>query len=133
MYCLDKLRFSWYALREGDKNYRPLPVTLTIGPDLARPLHSVWSVIESHADRLERLYRQQSGITFEVMGGEKEPALVVRVPLARSAHALQVLLRGKEVRYYWLRDGEPLEVDPKEARVDRAVYLLLAELAAQDF
>src|SRR5262249_55986569 len=70
MYCLDKLRFSWYALREGDKNYRPLPVVLTIGPDLARPLHSVWSVIESQADRLDRLYRQQSGITIEVMAGE---------------------------------------------------------------
>src|SRR5438874_13417818 len=25
MQCLDKLRLSWYALREGDKNYRPLP------------------------------------------------------------------------------------------------------------
>jgi hypothetical protein len=132
MHCLDKLRFSWYALRGGDKNYRPLPVDLTIGPDLARPLHLVWSEIETHADRLDRLYRQQSGITFEVMAGEHGPALAVKVPLAKSDHALQVLLRGKDVRYYWLHDGEPLEVDPKEDRVDRAVYLLLAELAAQD-
>jgi proteasome lid subunit RPN8/RPN11 len=132
MHCLDKLRFSWYALRDGDKNYRPLPVDLTIGPDLARPLHLVWSVIETHADRLDRLYRQQSGVTFEVAEGEKGPALSVKVPLAKSAHALQILLEGKEVRYYWLRDGEPLEVDPKEARIDRAVYLLLAELASQE-
>jgi Prokaryotic homologs of the JAB domain len=132
MHSLDKLRFSWYALREGDKNYRPLPVDLTIGPDLARPLHLVWTVIESHADRLDRLYRQQSGITFEVMAGEQGPALAVKVPLAKSEHALQILLDGKEVRYYWLRDGEPLQVDPKEDRIDRAIYLLLAELAAQD-
>jgi len=132
MQCLDKLRLSWYALREGDKNYRPLSVVLTLGPDLARPLHSVWSVIEIHADRLDRLCRQQSGIAFEVVTGERGPALAVTVPLARPGHALRVLLRGKEVHYYWLRDGEPLLVDANEARVDRAVYLLLAELAAQD-
>src|SRR5439155_1493296 len=74
MQCLDKLRLSWYALQGGAKNYRPLPVALTIGPDLARPLHAVWSVIESHADRLDRLCRQQSGITFEVVAGEQGPA-----------------------------------------------------------
>lgn len=130
MQCLDKIRLSWYALREGDQNYRPLPVALTIGPDLARPLHSVWSVIETHADRLDRLCRQQSGVTFEVVAGERGPALAVKVPLAEPSHGLRVLLQGKDVQYYWLREGEPLLVDPKEARIDRAVYLLLAELAA---
>lgn len=131
MQCLDKLRLSWYALREGDKNYRPLPVVLTIGPDLARPLHCVWPVVETHADRLDRLCRQQAGITFEVVAGERGQALAVTVPLAEASHLLRVVLEGKEVRYFWLRDGELLRVDPKEARVDRAVYLLLAELAAQ--
>jgi hypothetical protein len=131
MQCLDKLRLSWYALRENEKSYRALPVVLTLGPDLARPLHCVWSVIETHADRLDRLCRQQSGITFEVVAGELGPALAVTVPLAEAGHTLRVLLEGKEVRYYWLRDGELLLVDPKEARVDRAVYLLLAELAAK--
>jgi Prokaryotic homologs of the JAB domain len=132
MQCLDKLRLSWYALREQEKSYRPLPVVLTLGPDLARPLHRVWSAIESHADRLDRLCRQQAGITFEVVAGELEPALALTVPLAETGHALRVLLEGNEGRYYWVRDGELLLVDPKEARIDRAVYLLLAELAAQD-
>lgn len=131
MQCLDKLRLSWYALREGDKNYRRLPVLLTLGPDLARPLHRVWSVLETHADRLDRLCRQQSGIRFEVVAGERVPALAATVPLAEAGHGLRVLLEGKDVRYYWLRDGELLLVDPKEARIDRAVYLLLAELAAK--
>jgi proteasome lid subunit RPN8/RPN11 len=131
MQCLDKLRLSWYALQEGDKNYRPLPVTLTLGPDLARPLHVVWSVIENHAERLDRLCRQQAGVSFEVVAGEEEPALAVTVPLAELGHALRVLLKGKQVQYYWVRNGEPLLVELKEARVDRAVYLLLAELAAQ--
>jgi hypothetical protein len=131
MQCLDKLRLSWYALGEGDKHYRPLPVTLTLGPDLARPLHPVWSVIETYADQLDRLCRQQSGITFEVVAAEKEPALAAKVPLAEPGHALQVLLRDKEVAYYWLRDSELVRVESREARVDRAVYLLLAERAAQ--
>src|SRR6185437_767742 len=40
--CLDGLRFSWYSLRRGEAAYRPLPVELTIGPYLARPLHAIW-------------------------------------------------------------------------------------------
>src|SRR5262249_31346194 len=35
--CLGDLCFSWYSLRSGDPGYRPLPVGLTLGPDLARP------------------------------------------------------------------------------------------------
>ena len=64
--CLGKLRFSWYALAEGDSAYRPLPVMLTLGPDLARDLHPVWPALEAHAERLERLARQQARVRFEV-------------------------------------------------------------------
>jgi hypothetical protein len=129
--CLGKLRLSWYALRNGDRHYRPLPVQYTLGPDLARPLHSVWSVIEAHADRLDRLCRQQAGVTFEVAAGAHGPALAVEVPLAEPGSTIRVLLEDQEVRYYLVHDGEPLLADPHEARIDRAVYLLLAELAAQ--
>ncbi len=129
--CLGKLRLSWYALRSGDKNYRRLPVGFTLGPDLARPLHSVWSVIESHAIQLDRLCRQQAGVTFEVVAGNQGTALGVRVPLAEPEHAIRILLEGKEVCYHLVRADDTLLVDPHEARIDRAVYLLLAELAAQ--
>jgi proteasome lid subunit RPN8/RPN11 len=129
--CLGKLRFSWYALHENDRHYRPLPVELTLGPDLARPLHSVWSVIEAHAGRLDRLCRQQAGITFEVVSGNEGPALAARIPLAEPSSAIRVLMEGKDVQYFWLHKGQTYAVDPHEARVDRAVYLLLAELAAQ--
>jgi hypothetical protein len=129
--CLDKLRFSWYGLREGDRHYRPLPVELTLGPDLARPLHSVWSIIEAEASRLDRLCRQQAGITFEVVSGDQGSALAVRIPLAEPDSAIRVVIEGKKVHYLWLHKGQTFHVDPHEARVDRAVYLLLAELAAQ--
>jgi proteasome lid subunit RPN8/RPN11 len=129
--CLGKLRFSWYALATGDRNYRPLPVDYTLGPDLARSLHSVWTVIEAHADRLDRLCRQQAGVSFEVVAGKLGPALAVRVPLAEPGRAIRVLLEDKEVHYYLLRDGQPLLAEPRDPRIDRAIYLLLAELAAQ--
>jgi len=129
--CLSGLRFSWYSLRQGDSAYRPLPVELTIGPDLARPLHDMWNVLEFHAERIERLYRQQTAMRFEVVSDKWGPGLLLTLPLADPGDVLQVLVRSKEVRYYLVRRGEVLEVRPHEDRVDRGVYLLLAELAAR--
>lgn len=128
--ALGKFRISWYALHDGARTYRPLPVELTLGPDLARPLHPVWSIIEAHAERLDRLCRQQVGVTFEVVAGQPGPALEVQIPLAVPGNAIRVLLEEKGAQYFLLRNGEPFLADPGEARVDRAVYLLLAELAA---
>jgi proteasome lid subunit RPN8/RPN11 len=128
---LGKLCLSWYGLKQGDGNYRPLPVELTLGPDLARPLHSVWSMIEAHAGRLDRLARQQVGVTFAVVPGHEGPALAVTVPLAEPGDAIRVLLEGKRVAYLLERAGDLVVADPHETRVDQGVYLLLAELAAQ--
>lgn len=129
--CLGVLRFSWYALRQGDAAYRPLPVELTIGPDLARPLHEIWTTLELHAERIERLYRQQSGMRFEVVCDKWGPGLLLLLPLADPGDALRVLIRPKEVRYYLVRGGELLEVQHHDDCLDRGVYLLLAELAAR--
>jgi hypothetical protein len=129
--CLGPLRFSWYTLRHGEGDYRPVPVEMTIGPDLARPLHPLWSVLEAHADRIERLYKQQAGLRFEVTSDEWGPGLVLTLPLAESGDAVRVLVRQKEVRYYVVRGGEMLAVDHSDAFLDRGVYLLLAELSAR--
>jgi len=128
--CLGDLRFSWYSLRDGDKAYRPLPVELTIGPDMARPLHTVWPTLERHADRLERLYQQQANLRFEVLAGDN-PGLLLTVPLAANGEAIRVVLRPKSVQYFLQRGGEVLEVDLTDDYVDRGVYLLLAELAGR--
>lgn len=131
--ALGELCFSWYALRKGDRRYRTLPVELTLGPDLARPLHSVWSIVEAYADQLDRLYCQQAQVTFEVVMGHGGPALCVNIKLAGPEEAIRIVL-GKEVRYYLVRGHEVLAVDgplTHESQVDRAVYLLLAELAGQ--
>jgi proteasome lid subunit RPN8/RPN11 len=129
--CLNGLRFSWYSLRQGDRAYRSLPVELTIGPDLARPLHEIWTTLELHAERIERLYRQQSALRFEVVSDEWGPGLLLTLPLAERGDAVQVLIRPKEVRYYVIRSGQLLEVQHHDEWVDRGVYLLLAELAAR--
>jgi proteasome lid subunit RPN8/RPN11 len=129
--CMGKLRFSWYALGDGDSNYRPLPVELTIGPDMARPLHAIWSIVEDHAERLERLYRQQAKIRFEVVSDVRHPGLLVTVPLAETGASVRVVIRRKEVRYYLERGGELMEVDNGDERVDHGVYMLLAELASE--
>src|SRR5262249_40579013 len=86
--CMGELCFTWYALGMDETNYRPLPVAVTLGPDLARPLHSVWRTIEVHAERLERLYCQQVGATFEVVDGPHGPRLAMRLPLAEPGTAL---------------------------------------------
>lgn len=128
---LGELCLSWYTLGQGDRKYRPIPVAFTLGPDLARPLHCVWPVIEANAERLERLCRQQARLTFEVVSGKGGAALIVNVPLNEPGQSIRVFLEGEDVSYYLLRGGELFAVDPHETRVDRGVYLLLAELAAR--
>ena len=129
--CLGKLRFSWYTLARGDSAYRPMPLELTIGPDLARSLHPLWPTLEAHAERIHRLYLQQAGMRFEVTSDEKGPGLLLTLPLADDGKAVRVLVRRKEVRYYVLRGGELLAVQFNDDYVDRGVYLLLAELAGR--
>jgi hypothetical protein len=127
--CLGQLRFSWYSLRQGDSAYRPLPVEVTIGPDLAHDLHTVWPTLEAHADRIERLMQQQAGVRIEAVTGEMGPALVLVVPLAGNESSLRVHLQDSEVRYFLERDGALSETGQRDDLVDRGVYLLLAELA----
>jgi proteasome lid subunit RPN8/RPN11 len=129
--CLGELRFSWYALQHGDSNYRPLPAELTIGPDVARPLHAIWPIVEEHAERLERLYLQQANVRFEVLAEPGRQGLLVTLPLATKGAALHVLLSRKEVRYYLQHGGELRALDYTDECVDRGVYLALAELASQ--
>jgi proteasome lid subunit RPN8/RPN11 len=131
VHCLDGLRFSWYALGADDVGYRPLRTELTIGPDLARPLHPLWPTLEAHAERIDRLYRQLAGVRFEVMNDEWGPALALTVPLAAAGEAVRVVVRRKEVRYYVVRGEEVFEVQHRDDFVDRGVFLLLAELAGR--
>jgi len=131
MQCLGELRFCWYSLRQGEAAYRPLPIEMTIGPDLARSLHPLWPALEAHADRIERLCRQQVGVRFAVVEAAWGLGLSLVVPLAERDHAIRVLVRSKEVRYYVILAGDVFEIENPDPSLDRAVYLLLAELAGR--
>jgi len=127
--CLEGLRYTWYVLGQGDRQYRPLPVELILGPDLARQLHPVWPLLEEHADALDRLQRQQMGVKCEVT---IEPAaLVVTIPLANPEAQLRVEVREGQTSYFLIQGGDVFTATPTAERVDQAVYLLLAELARQ--
>jgi hypothetical protein len=132
MQCLGGFRFSWYVLAASEKNYRETPVSLTIGPDLAKPLRCVWTEVEEHAERLERVARQQAKVTFGIANGHDGPALTATVALAEEGHSVRVAIEGKEVRYYYEADGEVFQADLPDSSPDQGLYLLLAELAGRE-
>jgi hypothetical protein len=129
---LGELRFDWYTLGADDPRYRPAPVELAIGPDLASPLRGVWDVIEEHATRLDRLARQMAKVRFDVVEGKDGPALAVSVGLGRPGELIRVVLEGKTARYVYESGGDAFLPDlPAGTAPDQGVYLLLAELAAR--
>jgi proteasome lid subunit RPN8/RPN11 len=128
---LGELCFSWYSLRAGQRQYQPLTPELTLGPDLAQPLHGIWTVLEEHAAALDRLYCQQAGLNCQVIEEEGRPVLAVNVPLAEKGDSVRVLLGEEEPRYLVSRGGRVFQVDPEAKGLDRGVYLLLAELAVR--
>jgi proteasome lid subunit RPN8/RPN11 len=123
-------RLTWYALGAGDAAYRTIPVEYTLGPDLGLVTHAAWPTIELHAEALERICRQQARVTLG--GGDHDAAsLKVRIPLAEPGDALELELVGEHAAFFVVRGNSTHAVDPKEPLIDRALYLILAELAAQ--
>jgi hypothetical protein len=119
------LCFSWYALGRDDRSFRRLQVVVRPGDDLARPLHPVWADLEEFAPALERLAGQLAGVVFEAVQG----AIVVSIKLATPGHRLRIVLQNDQARYYVEQGPLVSAVDPEEPSVERAVYLILAELA----
>jgi len=55
----------------------------------------------------------------------------VRIPLAESGDAIEIEILGEKAAFFVLLDGTAHAVDPKEPKIDQALYLILAELAAK--
>ena len=55
----------------------------------------------------------------------------LKITLADPGQQIRVLLNQHEARYYWDRGGDLVAIDPHEPQVERAVYLILAELAKE--
>ena len=118
--CLGKLCFRGMRCGAASSRYRPLPVEMTLGPDLARPLHSVWATIEAHAERLDRLARQQAGVRFEVFRVTMARPWRLPFPWPSRAMPSASSWREKEVRYYLVREDELLEPIPTKTAWTRA-------------
>ena len=130
-HVLGDLCFSWYALGVGENSYRPLPAQVEPGPDLARPLRAVWNVIESHAVAVNKLCRQFAKVQLDVIDEGPAKLLAVKIALAESGQQIRLLLNDREARYYWDMADELIAIDPCEPHLERAVYLILAELAKE--
>ncbi|MCE9534515.1 MAG: Mov34/MPN/PAD-1 family protein [Planctomycetes bacterium] len=126
---LGELCFSWYSLRVGDRNYRPLKIEAASGPDLALPLRSIWDELENHAERLDRLARQLTLVRFDVIEDADRPALGLTIPLADGLRSIRVLMQGKDVRYLLLGPDGAMQADFRDDCVDHGVFVMLAELA----
>jgi proteasome lid subunit RPN8/RPN11 len=123
----DGLAFHWYSLSAGDADYRRLPVETRDGPDLAKPLHPHWPTLEEHAEALERLCRVMARVSFSVAATE----LHVRIGLAEPGDAILLTLSESETACYVQRRHGLYQVDLASAPLDRAVFLVLSELATQ--
>ncbi|MCS7166041.1 MAG: Mov34/MPN/PAD-1 family protein [Gemmatales bacterium] len=126
------MRFTWYALAAGDRQYRPIPVQVILGEDLAASLLPVWETLEYHAAGLEELFHHLNRLSVEVLTERSEDGrswdyLSIRLPL-ESGQAIQALLDGPKMWLYYEDGQRTYEVDG-EPPVDRGVFLLLAELA----
>jgi proteasome lid subunit RPN8/RPN11 len=126
-----ELCFSWYSLGVGDSQYQPLPVVVQAGADLAAPIRPTWNLIETHAEPLNRLCRQLRSVHLDVVHEGPNKLLVVKIALGAAHQQLRLLLSEGQARYYWDRQGELIAVDPHEGTMERAVYLILAELAKE--
>ncbi len=125
--CLGHLRFTWYALSGTDRNYRTLPVQLTIGPDLALPVRKIWYELEKHAEEMERLSQILSHVRFDIIQGAAQPALVLNLKLSTNS-AVRVVMEGDIITYVVLNGEEARIAKVHEERLDRGLLFLLAEL-----
>lgn len=125
------LRFNWYTLAAGDRHYRPIPVQVVLGEDLARPFLPVWETLEYHAAGLEELFRRLSVLNVEVLSeivdGKSSDCLSLSIPM-ENGQEIRALLSGPKMRFYY-DDGEQTYEVESEPPVDRGIFLLLAELA----
>jgi hypothetical protein len=90
-------------------------------------LRGVWPTIERHAPAIDALCEQLAKVTFEVLPAER--ALLVRFGLANPGDAVRVLLRDGDARFFLDQAGTLVAIDPEETQLDRALFLILAELA----
>jgi hypothetical protein len=106
-----------------------VPIRWTLGEDLAKPLHVVWDAMETHAGEIEKVLAQQTKATCGITQGAAGHQLTLSIPLAGSAGKIIVFIFKDKVQYFFEKNEQLFAVDIQEDKVDRGVYLVLAELS----
>jgi proteasome lid subunit RPN8/RPN11 len=128
-FSMTGMRFDWFSLASGDSNYVKVPIRWTLGEDLAKPLHVVWDAMEIHAGEIEKVLAQQAKATCGITQGAAGHQLTLSIPLAGSAGKIIVFIFKDKVQYFFEKNEQLFAVDIQEDKVDRGVYLVLAELS----
>jgi proteasome lid subunit RPN8/RPN11 len=122
-------RFDWYKLASGERNYQTLPVEITIGPELASSLRSIWRIIETNAPRLERLARFQPKLKFD----PQPDRLLIRLPALESTKQVVASLTETGCQWFLEHDGNILGVNLDQSiPVDQGIFQIWSELARSD-
>ena len=128
-FSMTGMRFDWFSLASGDSNYVKVPIRWTLGEDLAKPLHVVWDAMETHAGEIEKVLAQQTKATCGITQGAAGHQLTLSIPLAGSSGKIIVFIFKDKVQYFFEKNEQLFAVDIQEDKVDRGVYLVLAELS----
>ena len=92
-------------------------------------MHVVWDAMEVHASEIEKVLAQQSKASCAITKSASGHQLTLSIPLAGSAGKILVFIFKDKVQYFFEKNEQLFAVDIQEDKVDRGVYLVLAELA----
>lgn len=123
-------RFNWFSLSEGDGWYKACPMEPVPGDDYGQSVREHWEVLEHFAGSIDRLLQMQPGMRMGLLpvSDGLAPAMVLCQPLARDGEELQVVLQGREARFFRMSAEEIDELQAPRERLDTAFYEVMAEL-----
>jgi hypothetical protein len=126
------LRFDWYSLARSEHRYKPCPIEVVAGIDLAADLRPVWSLLEEHAVVLDRVARQLAKVRLMVIS-EPDPALGILIGLPDANQSLQVICQANHRQFIYEVNGAAFRPDlPADVPLEQAIYRFLQELAVRN-
>lgn len=123
-------RFNWFSLSEGDGWYKACPMEPVAGDDFGQSVRQHWEVLEHFAGSIDRLLQMQPGMRMGLLpvSDGVAPAMVLCQPLARDGEELQVVLQGRDARFFRMSAEEIDELQAPRERLDTAFFEVMAEL-----
>lgn len=128
-FVMGGVRFTWYSLASKESNYKPLPFVWSLAPDLAQPWHAAWGLLEKNSKEINRILSGQNGARCFSSVFQGEPVITLEVPAGDADTKIQAVLGAGNIRFFVSRRGEMMAVDLQENKLDRGLFMVLAELS----